>query len=256
MMPTYFDGESHFTQWNEEMARKYDPEAYHLRSNFLIRWIERRRVRTILHFLNASQQDSVLEIGCGAGNVLEQVPSNQSYGIDLSTFLLKKSQNRLAQRQAKLAQANAERLPFSDRQFRKLICTEVLEHVLYPGKLVSEMARVATVDATLVISVPNEEWINRVKRMINALGLGRWLLKGDKDSYSSPDQMTDEWHLHSFDLALLQEISKNILVIHKITAIPFSITPLRHVACCQVIPLDSHNESQLRGGHQKHTPQP
>jgi len=238
-MPAQFDSESHFIQWNEEMARKYDPEAYHLRSNFLIRWIERRRVKAILRFLNASHQDRVLEVGCGAGNVLEQIPSNELYGIDLSASLLKKSQGRLAHRQAKLVRANAERLPFANRQFRKLVCTEVLEHVPDPRKIVGEMARVATAEAVLVISVPNEGWINWAKGSIHALGLGRWLLGGDKDSYSSPDCMTDEWHLHSFDLALLQKTCKDILLIHKIKAIPFGLIPLRYVAHCQVMSLDN-----------------
>jgi ubiquinone/menaquinone biosynthesis C-methylase UbiE len=232
-MPTRFDNESHFIQWNEEMARKYDPEAYHLRSNLLIRWVERRRVKAILCFLDAGQQDTVLEVGCGAGNVLEQVRFGRLHGLDLSTFLLRKSQRRLAHRQAKLIRANAERLPFADGRFCKLICTEVLEHVLDPRKVVREMARVATADAVLVISVPNEGWINRVKRIIHNLGLGRWLLQGSEDSYSSPDQMTDEWHLHSFDLALLQEISKNVLLVRRIKAIPLGLIPLRYVVCCQ-----------------------
>jgi len=181
----------------------------------------------------------VLEVGCGAGNVLEQVRSGRLYGIDISAFLLQKSQRRLAHRQAKLVRSNAERLPFADRQFRKLICTEVLEHVLDPRKVVGEMARVAAVDAVLVISVPNEGWINRVKGSIHALGLGRCLLQGDEDSYSSPDCMTDEWHLHSFDLALLQRVCQNILLIRKIKAIPFRFIPLRYVAYCRLVSLEN-----------------
>ena len=234
-MPAQFDSGSHFMQWNEEMARKYDPEAYHLRSNLLIRWIEHRRVKAILRFLNARRQDTVLEVGCGAGNVLEQVPSSRLYGVDLSIFLLKKSQGRLAHRQARLVWANAERLPFADRQFRKLICTEVLEHVSDPHRIVSEMARVATADAVVVISVPNEPWINRLKRIIHTLSLGRWLLQGGEDSYSSPDCMTDEWHLHSFDLAFLREITTDVLFINQIQAIPFDLIPLRYVVKCAII---------------------
>lgn len=234
-MPTKFNDETQFAQWNEEMAYKYDPEAYHLRSNFLIRWVERRRVKTILHFLNSCPHDTVLEIGCGAGNVLQQVLSNRLHGIDLSIFLLKKSQLRLAEYQAKLARANAERLPFADRQFNKLVCSEVLEHVSNPRQVVSEMARVAKADGILVISVPNEVWINRVKGIIRSLGLERWLLQGSNGAYNSPSQMTEEWHLHSFNLKLLQDISHNILLIRQTQAIPFSFIPLRYVAHCQVI---------------------
>ena len=149
---------------------------------------------------------------------------------------MQKSQKRLAHLQVKLIQANAEHLPFTARQFRRLVCTEVLEHVSNPRKVVGEMARVATEDAVLVISIPNETWIDRVKSVIRALGLKRWLLQGSGDSYNSPDQMTDEWHLHSFSLPLLQEVSKDILRIDQIKPIPFSLIPLRYVAYCQIIP--------------------
>jgi ubiquinone/menaquinone biosynthesis C-methylase UbiE len=234
-MPIQLSDGQRFAQWNEEMARKYDPEAYHLRSNFLIRWIERRRVKAILDFLKPGGKDNVLEVGCGAGNVLEQVPAGSLNGIDLSTFLLKKSQSRLAARRPGLALANAERLPFAGGQFARLVCTEVLEHVANPRQVVSEMARVAAADAVLVISVPNERWINRVKALIHALGLSRWLLHGSKGAYNSPDKMTDEWHLHSFDLALLREISENILLIRQTKAVPLCFAPLRYVVQCQVI---------------------
>jgi len=233
MMPIQFDSESRFIQWNEEMAHKYDPEDYHLRSNFLIRWIERRRVKAILRFLDANPQDTVLEVGCGAGNVLEQVQSGYLHGIDLSPSLLAKSRLRLAERQAKLAQANAERLPFASGQFHKLICTEVLEHVLDPRQAVREMARVAAADAIIVISVPNERWIDWTKTIIRTLGLSRWLLHGSEGSYDSPDRMTDDWHLHSFDLSLLQKTCQDILLIRRVKAIPFGLVPLRYVAHCQ-----------------------
>jgi hypothetical protein len=97
------------------------------------------------------------------------------------------------------------------------------------------MARVAKADAVLVISVPNEAWINRLKGVIRALGLARWLLQGNEDSCISPDCMTDERHLHSFDLALLREITANVLFIKEIKAIPFGFIPLRYVAHCRVI---------------------
>ena len=234
-MSTKFKTENDYILWNEDMAVRYDPEAYHLRSSLPIRWIERRRVKAILKFLQTNTPEAVLEVGCGAGNVLEQVPSLQQYGIDLSTFLLKKSQTRLANAQARLAQANAERIPFANARFHKLICTEVLEHVPDPRLILSEMTRVATPDAVLVVSIPNEVWINRAKRIIGMFGLTRWLLQGEGDNYNSPEQMTDEWHLHEFDLSLLRKISKDILHIQQVKAIPFRFIPLRYVTRCRVL---------------------
>ncbi len=233
-MPIQFDNEHQLIQWNEAMAHKYDPEAYHLRSHLLIRWIERRRVQAILDFLQAVPVSQVLEVGCGAGNVLQQVPAKHLYGLDLSTFLLRKSQHRLRDYQAKLVQTNAERLPFMVGKFDKLICTEVLEHVTQPQEVLKEMARVATADATLVISIPNETWINRVKKVIQTFGLSRWLLKGNNEAYHSPDQMTDEWHLHSFDLPFLKHVLPDILQIQRVKAIPFRFMPLRYVVQCKI----------------------
>jgi hypothetical protein len=83
--------------------------------------------------------------------------------------------------------------------------------------------------------VPNERRINRAKEMVHALGLSHWLLHGNEDTYNSPDKMTDEWHLHSFDLALLREISENILLIRQTKAVPLCFAPLRYVARCQVV---------------------
>jgi 2-polyprenyl-3-methyl-5-hydroxy-6-metoxy-1,4-benzoquinol methylase len=235
-MSVKFTNEKQFIDWNEEMAHRYDPEAYHLRSNLLIRWIERRRVKAILSFLSSGPQDVVLEVGCGAGNVLEQIPSQRLNGIDLSASLLKKSQRRLAHCPTSLAQANGYHLPFANEKFNQLVCTEVLEHVPDSRIVVQEMARVATKDAVIVISVPNELWIDRIKGVIRFLGLGRWLLKGSGDAYNSPDQMTDAWHLHHFDLKLLQEVTAKVLTINRVKAIPFPFIPLRYVASCRINP--------------------
>ena len=108
MKPRRFETEKSFEDWNEEMAQRYDPEAYHERSFILIRWLERLRVNVILAFLGSSQNHSVLEVGCGAGNVLERVNSNHRVGIDLSAFLLKKARKRLPVN-VSLLMANAEK---------------------------------------------------------------------------------------------------------------------------------------------------
>jgi ubiquinone/menaquinone biosynthesis C-methylase UbiE len=229
-----FKNEAEFALWNEEMAQKYDPEAYHLRSNFLIRWIERRRVKAIIRLLDVTRDDDILEVGCGAGNVLQKLPTGHKHGIDLSFSLLMKSKKRL--NGGILALANAENLPFSDNTFSRVICTEVLEHVIDPKNVIKEMARVARQDAVLVLSIPNERLIDRVKGIIRMTGMKRWLLKGKKEgAYQSPDQMTDEWHLHCFDMGLLSEMLENNLVIKKIQAIPFQFVPFRYaIQCCQI----------------------
>jgi 2-polyprenyl-3-methyl-5-hydroxy-6-metoxy-1,4-benzoquinol methylase len=241
MMPRGFANTSDFIRWNEAMSQKYDSESYHLRSSFIIRWIERRRRHAIVCLLGAETADSVLEVGCGAGVILEKIPAGRLLGIDLSGFILQKTKRRLARYRADLIQANGEQLPLPANSLRQIVCTEVIEHVLNPRNVVEEMARVATADAVLVITIPNEALIDRIKRIVGKLGLQRWLLQGAGDeahgaaAYDSPDS-ANEWHLHHFDMALLRQVTRGVLSITAVKAIPFRLLPLRYVVSCRVVP--------------------
>ena len=61
-----------FREWNESMIKKYDPDAFHHHSNPFIRFIEKKRVKMMIDLLNIHDDDHVLEIGSGAGNVIEK----------------------------------------------------------------------------------------------------------------------------------------------------------------------------------------
>ncbi|OQY43091.1 MAG: hypothetical protein B6242_15430 [Anaerolineaceae bacterium 4572_78] len=224
-----FKNETEFRQWNESMAEKYDPEAYHERSHFIIRWIAQQRVRSILQLLNMKPNDMVLEVGCGTGNVIEKIPSHFLYGIDLSTLLLKKAMYRFADNSISLAQGNAEKLPFTGQSFDKIVCTEVIEHVINPKQILHEIARLAMPHAVIVVTIPNEKLIIQVKQVLRNIGLFDWLLKGNGDSYNAHDDTINEWHLHNFDLNLLKEITPTTLQIQQIRAIPWGGLPLQYV---------------------------
>ena len=178
---------------------------------------------------------SVVEVGCGAGVVLEQVPAGYLIGVDLAANMLPRARKRLSHRPAGVLQAAAEQLPFASRSQHKLYCTEVIEHVLEPQALIRELARVATREAIIIITIPNEKLIEQAKSRIIRLGLARWFLQGSHDNapgYDSPGD-ANEWHLHQFDLALLQAIIAGSLEIVALQAVPFRWLPLRYVVCCR-----------------------
>jgi ubiquinone/menaquinone biosynthesis C-methylase UbiE len=229
-----FDGDS-FAEWNERMALKYDPEDYHTRSNVVIRAVERRRVRAIIKMLGAQPGERVLEVGCGAGNVLECVPHGELVGIDLSDRMVRKAQRRLAGRGASVLKADAERLPFGSGSFQRLICTEVLEHVEHPETVLDEMQRTATSDAIIVLSVPNEALINRTKSLLWRTGLHRLVFR--KGGYQTVEHMEDEWHLHELGLDESRALLVGVLEIVAVQAIPFAMYPIRYVVKCR--PLQS-----------------
>lgn len=221
-----------FKAWNDAMVEKYDVEQFHDHPSPLVRYIERKRVRRILALLAARPGDRVLEIGCGAGNILAQISGARRCGIDLAESLLAKAARRLG-KGGTLVQGDAEHLPFRDRAWERVYCSEVLEHIPSPPTALAEMRRIVADGGVAVVSVPNERLINTLKAMLRASGLYRVLVGARSADYQMPERMDDEWHLHVFDLAGLLALIPQGLRVTRIEGIPFRWLPLRYVVRCE-----------------------
>ena len=212
--------------WNEKMVQQHNIQTYYENSNFAIKFVEGLRLKVIVKALKGLAGKKILEVGCGAGHVLQRIQNNKLYGIDLSTQMIAWAKERLRGKDVALSLSNADDLPFSDNSFEAVLCTEVIEHVVDPDRVVAEMLRVCKSGGTMIITVPNEEMINKVKDCIIALGLRRFLLGGN---YDMPERMEEEWHLHVFDVKeLIERLSKKI-EITRVKAVPFGLFPLRYV---------------------------
>jgi ubiquinone/menaquinone biosynthesis C-methylase UbiE len=218
-----------FKEWNEEMVKKFDPDAFHHHPNPVVRFIEKKRVRAILRLIDVHYGgDRLLEVGCGAGNILEKAPPGNLFGVDISAFIVAKASRRLGEK-AVLFQADAQNLPFKDRVFERVICSEVLEHLLDPLVSLQEIARILNHRGVAIISVPNELWINRIKRVLIRLGIFDWLLHRGGEYGKMPERMEDEWHLHAFPLEKWLILFNNFFKVTRLKRIPFSWIPLRYV---------------------------
>jgi len=217
-----------FRDWNEGMVKKYDPDSFHHHSNPLIRFVERRRVKAIFDFVDIHPQNNILEIGCGAGNVLQESPGGRLFGVDLSLSMVKKAKEKLNQT-GFFFQGDAQNLPCKDDFFMHVICSEVLEHLLDPSAALSEIARILKPHGIAIISIPNELWINRVKRFLIRLGIFHWFADRRGGYRQMPARMDDEWHIHSFRLDEWFQIFKKYFVISHCRSIPFVWLPLRFV---------------------------
>lgn len=213
-----------FVAWNEAMAAKYDPDGYHNHSHPFIRWVESLRTRAIVRLVGPAPGRRILEVGCGAGNVLERMPHGALTGVDLSPALLEKARRRLAGR-ARLLQGDAESLveTIGGERFDVAFASEVLEHVQRPEQVVAQMAAVLAPGGTVVLSIPNEPLINGVKSWLARLAMLGRLFPG------MARRMDDEWHVHAFDDRLLRQTVSGILRIRKRIAVPSPALPLRYV---------------------------
>lgn len=217
-----------FKEWNERMVKKYDPDAFHHHSNLFVRFIENRRVKAIFNLMDIHKGDRVLEIGCGAGNVIEEASLGTLFGVDISPFILTKAKQRL-NKMAFLFQGDAQNLPCKDEVFMQVICSEVLEHLLSPPNALNEMARILKPQGIAVISVPNEIWINRIKSILVRLRLFRWFINRKGEYREMPERMEDEWHLHTFQLEEWLDLFTKFFRVTRLRRIPFLWLPLRYV---------------------------
>lgn len=76
-------------------------------------------------------------------------------------------------------------MPFENAAFDIVICSEVLEHLQYPGRALRELARVS--GNMLLLTVPNEPWfclgnlfaLKNIQRFGNPIGhINHWTYRG------------------------------------------------------------------------------
>jgi ubiquinone/menaquinone biosynthesis C-methylase UbiE len=224
MRPT----EESFEKWNEEHAEKHDLDKFYNHPNFIFRYIEIKRIKELIKLAEIKDTDKVIEVGCGAGHILERVPKGKLYGIDISEIQIKRAKERLGKK-VELAKAPGEKIPYEDKFFDKILCSEVIEHVLDPLPLLKEMKRVLKDDGILSLSIPNENLINFTKKALKKTGLTR-ILEPKKSGWdlASKDNL-DEWHLHEFNLQLIKNYCDGIFKLEKISSIPLFLVPFRYV---------------------------
>jgi ubiquinone/menaquinone biosynthesis C-methylase UbiE len=216
-----------FREWNEAMARKYNPENYIFRSNFLVKFLELMRFKKIREFLKLTNTDNFLDIGCGSGYLLNQVACKRGIGIDISDLMVKTARKNCKNNRGKfIVQSDAEDLPFKKGSFNKIVSTEVIEHIRHPKFLLKEMERVSQKDTILVITIPNEKYINWIKNLFFSLRVDKLLFR---KSYHPSRRMDDEWHLHTFDIKKFKDLIKGRFIIEKIICIPTVLFPLRYI---------------------------
>ena len=223
-----------FRDWNEEMVRRFPIEDYYERSNAIVRWIESRRLAHIRAEIQRARPDFLLEVGCGACHVLERLPAAVRIGIDLSETMLSWATRRTKGADIRLVRADAEDLPFCDACFDAVICTEVLEHVADPRTVVGEVRRVIKPDGLAIFTVPKEDAIDFVKRLLRGLGLDRRLFA------NVAEVRAKGWHLQDFTPASFRALLTGSFEILRVRGLPLRGLALRYAASCRPLPKEDN----------------
>lgn len=113
---------------------------------------ENRFSMQLIHSLLRGFTGKVLEIGCGHGSLLQHLKQDgmDVYGTDLDRERIR----FLKEKGIPCYPCDAAATPFPDHSVEVVICSELLEHVSDPQRVVQEIRRVLKEDGRVYCSVP------------------------------------------------------------------------------------------------------
>jgi ubiquinone/menaquinone biosynthesis C-methylase UbiE len=143
-----------------EMVAKTSPMRTHYHShNILERSIWGRKEKVIKSLLSNLNFKTVIDLGCGDGELFDHVPNGCIYtGIDISPTQLDHFRKAIKSRKNKpnLIRGDILNLPFKNNSFDLAFACDVLEHVIDPIKAFKEIKRVVKKNGYVIFSIPNE----------------------------------------------------------------------------------------------------
>lgn len=123
------------------------------------RYADIKRLNFIIDVLqhNLPQGAEVLDVGCGNG-VISRALGEKGFnirGIDVSEKAIEKAKSLNTFPNVIFEAVSAEQLVADGKKYHAVICSEVLEHLNAPGKLLSVLYDIINDKGILIVTVPN-----------------------------------------------------------------------------------------------------
>lgn len=183
-----FDYESYYEQkppehgWDGERSSNWIQLNAVVKAEHVVQLFRRAAVN--------SERMSVLEVGCGDGQVLTEL-AHRGFGPGLVGVEVSETAATMARHRTEIDSVvtfDGRRLPFPDSSFPVVIATHVLEHVTEPAVLLREMRRVSS--SFVVIEVPLER--NLAAQRPRAMELSRRVGHVQRFSRSDVQRLIDD----------------------------------------------------------------
>lgn len=214
-------------KWNEKMYSSFSTGRLYEHKNPLVRFIENQRIKKILELVEIKPEDRLIEVGCEEGYLLRNfLGAKEVVGLDIAKNALEDARKNVKSNKVKFVCADATQIPFPDRAFDKVICSETLEHVKNPSAILKELNRIVANNGLIIISVPFEKALVNIKRFLSKLRLFNFFLPGIENKKSA-------WHLQEFDKKEIVNLCSRFLVVKKATLVPFPLLGPRIVLMCK-----------------------
>lgn len=139
----------------------------------------KRRVISIIKYLDIKKGDVVLDAGCGEGfytMILSQLYDCKIYAIDHDDEILNLAKSHINDNyigKVVFSKENIYKLNFKDNFFDKIICSEVIEHLPDEKPALKELYRVLKKEGKVIFTVPSENYpffwdpLNKIRYWLN-----------------------------------------------------------------------------------------
>lgn len=137
-----------------------EPVALHrAEANFRNPWVV-SRVQEFFSY--RARKPRILDVGCGAGFLSNQLAKEgfDVTAVDLSLDCLQIARGRDETKTVKYMVGDAYHLPFDPGSFDVVTCTDLLEHVSHPQKVVQEISRVLKMNGFFFYHTYNRNWLS------------------------------------------------------------------------------------------------
>jgi ubiquinone/menaquinone biosynthesis C-methylase UbiE len=144
-------------------------------------------------------------------------------GVDVSGEMIRKAHRNLKDYRAELLKGELAALDLPAGGYDKIICTEVLEHVVDPTTLLEHIQRLLKPDGRVVITFPNDHLINGLKQTLHRSGLTRL------PPFQDISWGGDRYHLHVWRIQEMRALLSRYFSIETVRFAPSRFLPIR---CC------------------------
>lgn len=199
----------------EEIWDQVPPNYYQkgIEKNILQNIWHKNKLKYVVWAIKSQNKDpqNILDVGCASGWLLSELKKEfkktEAFGIDVYGKAI--DYGKKLYKNINLKKANAHKIPYPDKSFDVIVCSEVLEHVEDPDKVIKEMKRVLRRNGSLVVEIDTGNWLFKfVWFFWTNVRKGVW-----RDS-----------HIHIFNTDKLKKyFIKNGLKIEKINFFNFSM---------------------------------
>lgn len=146
--------------WEQVPADYYQKGV---KNNLLQRLWHHRKLEVVCNLIESANPKNILDVGCASGWFLSQIaqrfPKAKCIGIDVYKNAIQYGKKRYPS--LKFMVADAHSLPFPDDSFDVIVCTEVLEHVLKPEQVISEIKRVLRPNGIAIVEMDSGNFLFR-----------------------------------------------------------------------------------------------